>query len=80
MKFEQLLQDPPAAFTSPAQIVSSSEFTKQQKITLLRRWEYDADQLQAAEGEGLESDGKESEMLVKVLAALEDLGERPGAK
>lgn len=80
MKFEDLLQDPPAAFESPSQIVNSSELSKKQKIELLRRWEYDAEQLQTAEGEGMESDHEDAGMLGKVIAALKDLGELPGAK
>jgi len=80
MKFEDVLQDPPATFAAPSQIVNSSDFTKQQKIELLRRWEYDAEQLQAAEGEGMASNRNEAEMLGKVLEALKSLGERPGAK
>lgn len=80
MKFEDLLQDPPAAFDSPSQIVNSSELSKKQKVELLRRWEYDADQLQTAESEGMESDHVDTGVLAKVLAALKDLGEHPGAK
>lgn len=80
MKFEDILQDPPATFDSPSQIVNSNDFTKQQKIELLRRWEYDAEQLQAAEGEGMANDSNETDMLVKVLEALKCLGEKPGAK
>jgi len=80
MKFEDILQDPPAAFSSPSQIVNSTDFTKQQKIELLRRWEYDAEQLQVAEGEGMASDGNEPATLGQVLEALKSLGESPGAK
>lgn len=80
MKFEDILQDPPAAFNLPAQIVNSSDFTLEQKVELLRRWEYDAEQLQAAQGEGMPSDRNEGDMLEKVLTALKSLGEKPGAK
>ena len=80
MKFEEVKQDPRASFGSPAQIVNSNDFTKAQKVELLRRWEYDAEQLQAAEGEGMDSDRNEGEMLQNVLEALKSLGERPGSK
>lgn len=80
MKFEELLQDPRASFDSPSQIVNSNDLSKPQKIELLRRWEYDAEQLQAAEGEGMNSDRNEGEMLQNVLEALKSLGERPGSK
>jgi hypothetical protein len=80
MLFEDLLQDPTAAFASPSQIVDSNDLTKQQKIELLRRWEYDAEQLQVAEGEGMACDGNEPATLGEVLAALKSLGESPGAK
>ena len=80
MKFEEVKQDPRASFDSPAQIVNSNEFTKAEKVELLRRWEYDAEQLQAAEGEGMDSDRNEGEMLQNVLEALKSLGERPGSK
>lgn len=80
MKFEKVLQDPRAHFDSPSQIVNSDDFTKPQKVELLRRWEYDAEQLQAAEGEGMDSTRNEGEMLQKVIEALKSLGERPGPK
>tara|TARA_R110001592_G_scaffold91405_4_gene267584 strand:+ start:1570 stop:1812 length:243 start_codon:yes stop_codon:yes gene_type:complete len=80
MEFEKLLQDPRASFNSPSQIVNSNDLSKSQKIELLRRWEYDAEQLQAAEGEGMNSDRNEGEMLQRVLEALKSLGERPGSK
>jgi hypothetical protein len=80
MKFEDILQDPPAVFDSPSQILNSIEFTRQQKIELLRRWEYDAEQLQGAEGEGMQSNSNEVPKLGEVLAALKTLGEKPGAK
>lgn len=80
MKFEDILGDPPAAFDSPSQIVSSPDFTKAQKIELLRRWEYDAERLQASEGEGMRRGRNEAEMLEQVLEALKSLGEGAGPK
>ncbi len=80
MRFEELLQDPRASFDSPAQIVNSKDLNKAQKIELLRRWEYDVEQLQAAEGEGMDSNRNEGEMLQKLIDALHCLGERPGPK
>ena len=43
--------DPTMAFEDPMDIVANDELTRDQKIEILRRWEYDARQLEVAEEE-----------------------------
>ena len=43
--------DPPMVFKVPKDVVANVELTRDQKIAILRRWEYDARQLEVAEEE-----------------------------
>ena len=43
--------DPTMVFKDPKDVVADVELTRDQKIEILRRWEYDARQLEVAEEE-----------------------------
>ena len=43
--------DPTMVFKEPKDVVTSNELTRNQKIEILRRWKYDAQQLEVAEDE-----------------------------
>ncbi len=43
--------DPTMVFEDPKDVVANVELTRDQKIEILRRWEYDARQLEVAEEE-----------------------------
>ena len=43
--------DPTMVFEDPMNVVANVELTRDQKIEILRRWEYDARQLEVAEEE-----------------------------
>ena len=43
--YEKTLLDPASAFTSPEQVLTSAELSREQKIKILHRWEYDARQM-----------------------------------
>jgi len=65
--------DPTMVFKDPKDVVANVELTRDQKIEILRRWEYDARQLEVAE--------EEAGMLVlrpelfdRVVQALHTLG------
>ena len=47
----QAMLDPTMVFKEPNEVVASNEITRDQKIEILRRWEYDAHQLEVAEEE-----------------------------
>ena len=43
--------DPTMVFEEPKEVVASNELTRNQKIEILHRWEFDARQLEVAEEE-----------------------------
>ena len=43
--------DPTMVFKDPKDVVANGELTRDQKIEILRRWEYDARELEVAEEE-----------------------------
>ena len=43
--------DPPRVFKEPKDVIACNELTRDQKIEILRRWEYDARMLEVAEEE-----------------------------
>ena len=44
--YEKALLDPALAFTTPEQVVTSAELSREQKVELLHRCEYDARELE----------------------------------
>ncbi len=65
--------DPTMVFEDPMDVVANDELTRDQKIEILRRWEYDARQLEIAEEEaGMAV--RRPEMFDLVLQALHTLG------
>jgi hypothetical protein len=61
--------DPTMVFKEPKDVVASNELTRDQKIEILRRWKYDAQQLEVAEDEaGMAV--RRPEMFDRVVQAL----------
>ena len=69
---KKTMLDPTMEFNDPKEVVANVELTRDQKIEILRRWEYDAHQLEVAEveaGMGVRS----PDMLDRVVQALHTL-------
>ena len=70
---KKAMLDPTRVFSEPADVVANKELTRDQKIEILRRWEYDAHQLEVAEEEaGMAV--RRPEMFDQVIQALHALG------
>ncbi len=65
------MRDPSRHFSSPQAVVKEEGLSREQKIEILRQWEYDARQLDVAEEENM--GGGEASQLDQVLAALQEL-------
>lgn len=74
------LLDPTSVYRLPKDVVADDSLSRDQKIKILLRWEYDARELQVAEEENMPelTKKKEGDMLSQVLAALHDLGATSG--
>ena len=48
---KKAMWDPTSVFKNPEDVVASDELNRNQKIEILRRWEYDARELEVAEEE-----------------------------
>lgn len=72
MDIDKAMISPASAFADPMAVCNSSELTHEQKVEILRRWEYDARELQVAAEENMT--GGDSVVLEDVLAALKHLG------
>ncbi len=46
---KKAMLDPTMVFKEPKEVVANDELTRDQKIEILRRWEYDARELEVAE-------------------------------
>ena len=69
---KQAMLDPTSVFENPTEVVANENLSHDQKIEILRRWEYDAHQLEVAEveaGMGVRS----PDMLDRVIQALHTL-------
>jgi len=70
---EKALLDPTMVYTDPSDVVADQSLTRDQQIEILRRWEYDARELEVAEEEaGMTV--RRPEMFDLVLQALHTLG------
>ena len=70
---KKAMLDPTSVFKDPEEVVASDELNRDQKIEILRRWEYDARQLEVAEEEaGMAV--RRPEMFDRVVQALHTLG------
>jgi hypothetical protein len=69
---DKALVDPALVFKAPEEVVADNELSREQKIKILQRWEYDVRELQVAEEEGME--GPQPVTLDVVLRALRALG------
>ena len=69
---EQALLDPGSVFETPEEVIADGSLSNQQKIEVLRRWEYDAAECAVATEEGM-PDG-EDDLLHRILVALGQLG------
>ncbi len=69
--------DPKSTFGTPEEILSDTQLTEDQKVEVLRGWEYDAIEKSVAEEEGMT--GGEPSMLQRVQRALETLTGAGGA-
>ena len=67
------LLDPASVFSNPMAVVDDDDLSTECKVEILRRWEYDAKEMQVAEEEGFPP--REQAMLLDaVLAAMHRLG------
>lgn len=69
---DRALISPGAVFRSPKDVLEVQDLSRQQKIEILRRWEYDVRELQVAEEENML--GQSDIGLDEVLQALHELG------
>ena len=70
--FEKALLDPGLVFKKPSEVLAEKDLSREQKINILQKWEYDARELQVAEEEGM--GGPQPVSLDDVLRALRSLG------
>ena len=74
-KFEQAKTDPTLVFERPGDVLNDTTLTREQKIDILRRWEYDERELSVAEEENMpnRNNGKRTGCLEEILRALRAL-------
>jgi hypothetical protein len=70
------LLNPALVFLGPEDVLKRDELTREQKTEVLRRWKYDALQLQVVDDENMGSD-QPSDILDRVLQALHALNTGP---
>jgi len=74
VNIKEALLNPGAVFHRPEEVVQNGDLSRKQKIDILRRWEYDARQLQVADEESMTAPRAEPVTLDAILKALRALG------
>jgi hypothetical protein len=72
---DKALLDPTSVFKTPEDVLKVKDLTREQKIEILLRWEYDARELQVADDESMT--GGSNNLLERVLESLSALGYVP---
>jgi len=72
---DKALLDPTSVFKAPEDVLKAHDLTREQKIEILLRWEYDARELQVADDESMT--GSNNNLLQRVLESLSALGYVP---
>lgn len=70
--FDQAMLNPESVFADPKDVVACDDLSQEQKVAILRQWEYDAREMAVAEEENMP--GNESDLLDRVIKALHALG------
>jgi hypothetical protein len=65
---EQALRDPGSVFADPEAVVTCAALSREERIRVLRAWEYDAAEIEVAEEEGMQ--GPENDLLRRIVLAL----------
>ena len=68
---EKALLDPSSVFGAPEDILTNQAIASDQKIEILRRWEYDAAEVSVAVEEGMPGD--DPSLLRRIILALDEL-------
>ncbi len=68
MDIEKAMLDPVSVFSCPDEVFDEPSLTPEQKIKILRRWEYDARELEVAEEENMA--GGPPDILDEILRVL----------
>ena len=76
MKPEDRILNPAEFYARPMEVVNDEDLTREQKIEILRKWEYEARELGVAEEENMS--GGPPNRLGEVLEALSALGDDMG--
>jgi hypothetical protein len=71
---EKALLDPAAIFKHPQQVIDTNDLSRDQKIEVLRRWEYDVREIQVLDDESTTAKETHAVTLDSVLNALRSLG------
>ncbi|WP_197945362.1 hypothetical protein [Oricola thermophila] len=67
-RYEKALADPSDVFETPEAVLEADDLDREQKIEILRRWEYNVSEEDVALEEGMP--GEESGLLRRILIAL----------
>lgn len=81
-QYEKMLTDVASHFDSPAAIVAARNLRRNQKIALLKQWDYDLQLLLTASEENMPGagTGEAAETLRQVHRAMATLGVRPDSR
>jgi hypothetical protein len=74
MDDKKTLIDPSTVFNNPQDVVERNDLSRDQKIEILRSWEYDIRELQVADEEGMPPSASQPVSLDAVAKALHLLG------
>jgi hypothetical protein len=71
--FKQAIINPGSVFANPEDVMSSPDLELDEKIRVLRSWQYDVAELAVAEEEGMR--GSQNGMLRRILLLLSELND-----
>jgi hypothetical protein len=68
---ERALRDPASVFATPEAVAEHGGLTREQKIEILRSWQYEVAEAEVATEEGMP--GGNGELMTRIVAALDSI-------
>lgn len=70
---DQAILDPSSVFQTPEEVLQRDDLTTEQKIKILKHWEYDAREIMVAEEENMPGGERTATLYDEILKALHTL-------
>lgn len=70
-EFERIIDDPSAAYAQPEDVLHDGRLSREEKITILKQWAFDAREIEVAQEENMLGEASPLRQVLLVLHEIE---------